>query len=66
MKARKIKDRIYWMGSVDWDRRLFDSLKGPFYVFSNAAFENLQTERERMEEALEDIGIHFDPSELKT
>ena len=26
MKARKIKDRIHWMGSVDWDRRLFDSL----------------------------------------
>ena len=26
MKARKIKDSIYWMGSVDWDRRLFDSL----------------------------------------
>jgi len=26
MKARKIKDRIYWVGSVDWDRRLFDSL----------------------------------------
>ncbi|MCF8127707.1 MAG: FprA family A-type flavoprotein [Deltaproteobacteria bacterium] len=26
MKARKIKDRIYWMGSVDWDNRLFDSL----------------------------------------
>jgi len=26
MKARKIKDRIYWMGSVDWDRRLFDAL----------------------------------------
>ena len=26
MKARKIKDRIYWMGSIDWDRRLFDSL----------------------------------------
>ena len=26
MKARKIRDRIYWMGSVDWDRRLFDSL----------------------------------------
>lgn len=26
MKARKIKDHIYWMGSVDWDRRLFDSL----------------------------------------
>ncbi len=26
MKTRKIKDRIYWMGSVDWDRRLFDSL----------------------------------------
>ena len=26
MKARKIKNRIYWMGSVDWDRRLFDSL----------------------------------------
>ncbi len=26
MKARKIKDRIFWMGSVDWDRRLFDAL----------------------------------------
>ncbi len=26
MLARKIEDRIYWMGAVDWDRRLFDSL----------------------------------------
>ena len=26
MQTRKIKDRIYWMGSVDWDKRLFDSL----------------------------------------
>ncbi|MCP4010137.1 MAG: FprA family A-type flavoprotein [Proteobacteria bacterium] len=26
MKARKIKEHIYWMGSVDWDSRLFDSL----------------------------------------
>jgi len=26
MKARKIKESIYWVGSVDWDRRLFDSL----------------------------------------
>jgi flavorubredoxin len=26
MKSIKIKDGIYWMGSVDWDRRLFDSL----------------------------------------
>jgi len=26
MKARKIKDGVYWMGVVDWDRRLFDSL----------------------------------------
>jgi flavorubredoxin len=26
MLARKIKDRIYWLGAVDWDRRLFDSL----------------------------------------
>ena len=26
MKPRKIKDRIWWMGAVDWDRRLFDSL----------------------------------------
>ena len=40
--------------------------KGPFYVFSNAAVENLQTDREKIEEALEDIGIHFDPAELKT
>lgn len=26
MKPRKIKDNIYLIGSVDWDRRLFDSL----------------------------------------
>jgi flavorubredoxin len=26
MKARKIGENIYWMGAVDWDRRLFDSL----------------------------------------
>ena len=26
MKPRKIKDKIYWMGYVDWDTRLFDSL----------------------------------------
>jgi flavorubredoxin len=26
MLARKIKENIYWMGSVDWDSRLFDSL----------------------------------------
>jgi flavorubredoxin len=26
MKARKIKENIYWMGSVDWDSRLFDAL----------------------------------------
>lgn len=26
MKPRKIKDNIYWMGYIDWDARLFDSL----------------------------------------
>ena len=26
MLARKIKEHIYWMGSVDWDSRLFDAL----------------------------------------
>ena len=26
MKARKIDKGIYWMGAVDWNRRLFDSL----------------------------------------
>ncbi|HOB69383.1 MAG TPA: FprA family A-type flavoprotein, partial [Syntrophorhabdaceae bacterium] len=26
MYKRKIKERIYWLGAVDWDRRLFDSL----------------------------------------
>lgn len=26
MKARRIRDGIQWMGAVDWDRRLFDSL----------------------------------------
>ncbi len=26
MKARELREGIYWMGAVDWDRRLFDSL----------------------------------------
>jgi flavorubredoxin len=26
MHKRKINERIYWLGAVDWDRRLFDSL----------------------------------------
>jgi flavorubredoxin len=26
MKIRRIRDQVYWMGAVDWDRRLFDSL----------------------------------------
>lgn len=26
MKARELKEGVYWMGAVDWDRRLFDSL----------------------------------------
>ena len=26
MKPRKVKDNIHWMGFVDWDNRLFDSL----------------------------------------
>jgi len=26
MKPRQIRDRVQWMGAVDWNRRLFDSL----------------------------------------
>lgn len=26
MKPRVIKDRIFWLGAIDWDRRLFDAL----------------------------------------
>lgn len=26
MKPRKIRDGVYWLGAVDWDRRLFDAL----------------------------------------
>ena len=26
MKARKIRNNVYWMGAIDWDRRLFDAL----------------------------------------
>lgn len=26
MKARKIKEGIFWVGAVDWDRRMFDDL----------------------------------------
>lgn len=26
MKARRIRDGVYFLAAVDWDRRLFDSL----------------------------------------
>ncbi len=26
MKTRKIRDNVFWLGAIDWDRRLFDSL----------------------------------------
>ncbi|MBF0100313.1 MAG: FprA family A-type flavoprotein [Desulfobacterales bacterium] len=26
MDKRQIKEKVYWLGAVDWDRRLFDSL----------------------------------------
>jgi flavorubredoxin len=26
MKARQIRENIYWVGAIDWDRRLFDAL----------------------------------------
>jgi flavorubredoxin len=26
MKARKIRTNVYWIGAIDWDRRLFDAL----------------------------------------
>lgn len=26
MKPRKIREDVYWLGAIDWDRRLFDSL----------------------------------------
>jgi predicted Fe-Mo cluster-binding NifX family protein len=33
--------------------------KGPYYVFSNAAVDNLITEEETVEKALERLGIFF-------
>jgi len=26
MKPREIKQGVYWVGAIDWDRRLFDAL----------------------------------------
>ncbi len=26
MEPRKVTDRVFWVGAVDWNRRLFDSL----------------------------------------
>jgi len=26
MKKRKIRENVFWLGAIDWDRRLFDSL----------------------------------------
>jgi len=45
-------------------RESFDG-KGPFYVFANAAVENILTVSESFDEALDEIGIHFDPAAIK-
>ena len=39
--------------------------KGPFYVFSNAAVENILTEKESIAEALDESKIYFNPAEIK-
>ena len=26
MRARRLRERVHWMGAIDWDRRLFDAL----------------------------------------
>jgi len=39
--------------------------KGPFYVFSNAAVENLLTDSETIEKVLENLEIGFNPSEIR-
>jgi len=39
--------------------------KGPFYVFSKAAVEALQTKKETIEEALKNLGLQFDAIEVK-
>ncbi|MDD2603628.1 MAG: FprA family A-type flavoprotein, partial [Desulfobacteraceae bacterium] len=26
MRMRQITDNVFWLGAIDWDRRLFDSL----------------------------------------
>ena len=39
--------------------------KGPFYVFANAAVENMLTAGGSVEEALAEIGIHFNPATIK-
>ncbi len=38
--------------------------KGPFYVFSNAAVESLQTTEDTVENALENLGILFGDNEI--
>jgi len=26
MEPRELKPKVYWIGAIDWDRRLFDAL----------------------------------------
>jgi cation diffusion facilitator family transporter len=40
--------------------------KGPFYVFSSTAVENIRTKGESIDEALGEIGIHLDRAAIKT
>ena len=39
--------------------------KGPFYVFANAAVENILTVGESLDEVLDEIGIHSDSAAIK-
>ena len=54
MEAKKIGDGVWWVGAVDWDRKLFDSLMmvgghNSFITACNRSQNCVWKHRDRME-----------------
>ena len=66
MKPGKIKENIYWIGAIDWDRRLFDSLIPLPDGTSYNAYVIMGSEKTVMIDSVDPAMVHVLLSHLET
>ncbi len=68
MKPREIKPGIYWVGAIDWDRRLFFSLIPPPHRTRYKSYFIKGSEEKKLIDTVESTipdGLIKHPSELR-